>query len=79
MNNINGSQKLDEVRRGEARKLVGLGEDHGLAQRLMAMGFLPGQVVERREQAPFNGPLKVHGGGAVVGLRVEDAACLRVE
>jgi len=70
---------ITELKCGESGTLAGLDGDSAMVQRLLAMGFHPGQRVERRERAPFAGPVKVDGVSAVVGLREQDAAVLDVE
>jgi Fe2+ transport system protein FeoA len=73
------TQSMLQLRSGTVGRLVMVDGEGPLAQRLLAMGFLPGQRVERREQAPLGGPLKVHGTTAVVALRPADAETLHVE
>ena len=49
-----------------------------LAQRLMAMGFLPGARVRIVQVAPFGDPITVELDGWRVSIRLSEAACLDV-
>ena len=49
-----------------------------LAQRLMAMGFLPGARVTVVQVAPFGDPITVELDGWRVSIRLSEASCLDV-
>lgn len=49
-----------------------------LAQRLLAMGFLPGTAVKVVQVAPFGDPITVEVDGWRVSLRLNEAAALTV-
>jgi len=59
--------------------VVGVDGKGALAQRLLAMGFLPGTPVEIVHVAPFGDPITVELDGWRVSLRLSEAAALRVE
>ncbi len=50
-----------------------------LAQRLMAMGFLPGARVRIVQVAPFGDPITVELDGWRISIRLSEAACLDVK
>lgn len=60
-------------------RLVGVTGRGALAQRLMAMGFLPGAALRVVQVAPFGDPITVEIDGWRVSLRLADAAVLNVE
>ena len=59
--------------------VVGVDGKGALAQRLLAMGFLPGTPVEIVQVAPFGDPVTVELDGWRVSLRLAEASSLRVE
>jgi ferrous iron transport protein A len=74
---------------GTARPLSGLdagekgivapdGADHPAAQRLFAMGLLPGTPVTVVQVAPLGDPIEVEFRGMRMGLRRADAAAVQV-
>ena len=62
-------------REGDIVSVAGRG---ALAQRLMAMGFLPGTRVRVVHVAPFGDPITVELDGWRVSLRLSEAATLTV-
>jgi len=52
--------------------------DGALAQRLLAMGFLPGSTVRVVQVAPFGDPITVEVDGWRVSLRLSEAGSLKV-
>jgi len=70
---------LSEAQVGQSLKIIDLTGESQSAQRLMALGLLPGTVTEVCGLAPFGDPitLKIHG--RPVSLRRKDAACVQVE
>ena len=63
-------------REGDIVAVFGRG---ALAQRLMAMGFLPGVRVRVVHVAPFGDPITVELEGWRVSLRLSEAATLSVQ
>ena len=53
--------------------------DHPAAQRLLAMGLLPGTEVEVVQIAPLGDPLEIAFRGMRLSLRKADAAAVQVE
>lgn len=49
-----------------------------LRERLVELGFTPGQVVEVLSRTPGGGPLRVRLRGGAIGLRRDEAACVFV-
>lgn len=60
---------------GEVAQISGRGP---LAQRLLAMGFLPGTRLRVVQIAPFGDPITVEIDGWRVSLRLRDADALQV-
>lgn len=50
-----------------------------LAQRLLAMGFLPGTSIRIVQVAPFGDPVTVELDGWRVSLRLQEADAIRVD
>ena len=67
--------RLEPDREGEIVSVAGRGS---LAQRLMAMGFLPGAGVRVVHVAPFGDPITVELDGWRLSLRLAEAASLTV-
>lgn len=56
------------------------GGDTGLVQRLLELGFLPGERIRVVAQGPIaRDPLAVRVGDSTFALRRIEAACIRVE
>ena len=49
-----------------------------VCQRLLELGFTPGQPVAVMAAAPFGGPLAVTLRGTILAIRREEAACIRL-
>ncbi len=69
---------LDVLGLDRPGSIVGIAGRGALAQRLMAMGFLPGTSVKIVQVAPFGDPITVELDGWRVSLRRADAASLSV-
>jgi Fe2+ transport system protein FeoA len=69
---------LRELGVGAAGEIAGVEGKGALAQRLLAMGFLPGTPVRVVQVAPFGDPITVELDGWRVSLRLREAASLRV-
>ena len=70
---------LDELQRGGRGRIRSLQEGHRAAERLCALGFLPGREVRLLGVAPLGDPLAVELGGRSFGIRRSEARCLRLE
>lgn len=58
------------------KKLKAIQAQDPLRQRLLDMGFLPGQEVEFFTRAPFKGPYVIRINNMFVALREEEMECL---
>lgn len=65
---------LAQLPRGLAAKLQSLGDDPILAQRLMALGIMPGQQVHVEQRMPLAGPVLCSYCHGKIGIRYKDAA-----
>ena len=70
---------LDGLEPNRAGELVSVEGKGSLAQRLMAMGFLPGAAVRVVHVAPFGDPLTIELDGWRVSLRRAEASSLTVK
>jgi len=70
---------LAQLPRDEPASIVRVDGGGALAQRLMALGFLPGSRVRIVQVAPFGDPIAVEVDGWRVGLRRREAALVLVE
>ena len=69
---------LGDLKAHEAAEIVEVSGRGALAQRLLAMGFLPGTRVRVVQVAPFGDPITVEIDGWRVSIRRAEAACLGV-
>lgn len=69
---------LSLMRPNERGQVTGLTGGGALAQRLMAMGFLPGTRVRVVQVAPFGDPITVELNDWRVSLRRADAASVSI-
>lgn len=69
---------LAQLTQGASAQLSAFHGHPALAQRLLAMGLRPGQTLQRAQQAPLAGPIKIHSDLSVIALRTEDAAALEL-
>ena len=70
---------LDVLEPQRDASIVAVSGDGALAQRLLAMGFLPGAAVRVVQVAPLGDPLTVDLEGWRVSLRRSEARRLEVE
>lgn len=69
---------LASLRAGERGRVQPADSDHPAAQRLLAMGLLPGTEVEVVQVAPLGDPVEIAFGGMRLSLRKADAAAVTV-
>ncbi len=70
---------LAQLSKDEGGRVLSVGAaDATLAQRLLAMGFLPGAKLRIVQVAPFGDPITVELNGWRVSLRRADAASVAV-
>lgn len=70
--------KLSELILGQRATIVAIHAEEALYQRLLALGFRGGSVLELIRQAPFAGPLQVRLGTTDIVLRASEAANIKV-
>ena len=75
---ISPAVSLAELRRGERARVESDESGHLVAQRLLAMGLLPGTEVTVIQVAPLGDPVEVEFRGMRLSLRKADAAAVRV-
>ncbi|NJK93395.1 MAG: ferrous iron transport protein A [Blastochloris sp.] len=71
--------RLTSLAPGQCADLQDLGTDPVLAQRLLALGIMPGQQVMIEHKNPLKGPVLFRYSLGKVGLREKDAAQLGVQ
>jgi ferrous iron transport protein A len=64
---------LADMKTGQESKIHSVGTENQLGQRLMALGFLPGQVLKLVKKAPFGDPILVEIGSRMVSMRKAEA------
>lgn len=70
---------LSALRTGERGRVASGVADHPAAQRLLAMGLLPGTEVEVVRLAPLGDPVEIAFAGTRLSLRKADAVAVTVE
>jgi Fe2+ transport system protein FeoA len=70
--------KLEELTAPTQLMLIELLGESFYRERLLDMGFRPGIVVEFLGRIPFSGPFLLKVQGAIISLRQEEAACLKL-
>ena len=70
---------LSALSAGQRGRVQPADSDHPAAQRLLAMGLLPGTEVEVVQIAPLGDPVEIAFGGMRLSLRKADAAAVTVE
>ena len=69
---------LDQLRVGQRARIDAVPGTDALAQRLMEMGLLEGEVVEVLGVAPLGDPIEIRIGDYRLSLRRNEAARIRV-
>ena len=69
---------LKELGHRKSGDILGVSGRGALAQRLLAMGFIPGTAVKVVQVAPLGDPITVELDGWRVSLRLSEAASLTV-
>ena len=70
---------LAELRPGEQGTVSGYANHGPLAQRMMQLGILPGEVIETLRCAPGGDPLEFKVMGYALSLRRSEAALVRID
>lgn len=69
---------LTALPRGAWGQIAGVCGDDAVCQRLVELGFTPGEWVRIAAAAPLGGALAVNLRGTIFALRPEEAACIRL-
>ncbi len=69
---------LNDLPCGQRATIVAIHAEESLHQRLQALGFRTGQMLEVIRKAPFAGPIQVRLGTTDIVLRLREAANIRV-
>ncbi len=69
---------LDQVPDGEARPVHNLSGEPRLRERLVELGFVPGQDVRVLRRAPLGDPLHVRVRGGAFAVRRDEARSIEV-
>ncbi len=70
---------LDDLAAGKTADIIEVMGDDLLAMRLMEIGFIDGQRVQRTGQAPLGDPIEYSLGGCRISLRRAEAARVRIQ
>lgn len=76
---MSGSVFLNELRRGQAARVLGLSAAGVFGQRLRDLGLTDGTMVYCVQESPLGDPRAFLIRGAVIALRGEDSAKVLVE
>ena len=70
---------LNELKIGQSAKIVSVGGEGSLRNRLIDMGLIPHTELTLRKVAPMGDPIEIHIRGYELTLRLDDAAKIEVE
>lgn len=70
---------LNELKIGQSAKIVSVGGEGSLRNRLIDMGLIPHTDLTLRKVAPMGDPIEIHIRGYELTLRLDDAAKIEVE
>ena len=70
---------LNELKIGQSAKIVLVGGEGSLRNRLIDMGLIPHTELTLRKVAPMGDPIEIHIRGYELTLRLDDAAKIEVE
>lgn len=70
---------LKEMKPGQSRKVLSIGESGPLKRRIMDMGITPGVSVKVIKVAPLGDPVEINVRGYELSLRKEEAARIEVQ
>ena len=65
---------LNELKIGQSAKIVSVGGEGSLRNRLIDMGLIPHTELTLRKVAPMGDPIEIHIRGYELPLRLDDAA-----
>ncbi len=70
---------LDKLAIGQSAKIIAVGGEGSLRNRLIDMGLVPKTTVMLRKVAPMGDPIEIRLRGYELTLRKEDASVITVE
>ncbi len=70
---------LNELKIGQSAKIVSVGGEGSLRNRLIDMGLIPHTELTLRKVAPMGDPIEIQVRGYELTLRVEEARKIEVE
>lgn len=71
--------RLNELKTGQSARIVEVGGEGSLRNRLIDMGLIPGTLLTLRKVAPMGDPIEILIRGYELTLRLEHAADISVE
>lgn len=71
-------KKASELQYGEKGKIDNIDFSHPSSQRIIEIGFTPGQEIELINKSFFNDPLAFSVRGSLVAIRKNEADCISV-
>ena len=72
-------RSLNELPLASTAKIIQVRGENAAAQRLMALGILPGAEIEMVGAAPWGDPITIRIRGRVISLRRAEAALIEME
>lgn len=70
---------LDKLAIGQSAKIIAVGGEGSLRNRLIDMGLIPKTTVMLRKVAPMGDPIEIRLRGYELTLRKEDASVITIE
>ena len=67
-----------ELKHGEKVKISEIDSTHPSSQRIIEIGFTPGQEIELINKSIFNDPIAFSVRGTLIAMRKEEADCIKV-
>ncbi|HEX9739415.1 MAG TPA: FeoA family protein [Ignavibacteriaceae bacterium] len=71
-------KKASELQYGEKLKISEIDFTHPSSQRILEIGFTPGQEIELIIRPLFNDPLAFSVRGSLIAIRKDEADCIKV-
>ena len=71
-------KKASELKYGEKVKISEIDFSHPSSQRIIEIGFTPGQEIELVMRSFFNDPLAFSVRGSLIAMRKDEADCIKV-
>lgn len=71
---------LSKLKKGDRAKIIDIsGADHLVRRRLLDLGITEGSEVCVKCKMPFGGPYMLESCGQCVGIRRNEASCIKVD